>query len=98
MAITSSPEHYGNNWNVGNFIREQELSFHLGNAIKYICRCESKGNKREDLVKAIHYLQDELENTIYESELTGPSGGVSSSLQFASMWEEYETDPEMFDR
>jgi len=98
MAITPSPDHYDNTWNVGNFIREEGLSFHLGNAVKYVCRCEHKGNKREDLVKAIHYLQDELENTIYESELTGPSGGISGSLQFASMWEEYETDPEMFDR
>jgi len=98
MAITSSPDHYRNTWCVGDFIRENELNFHLGNAIKYICRCEHKGNKREDLTKAIHYLQNELENTIYESELTGPSGGVSRSLQFASMWKEYETDPEMFDR
>ena len=96
--MAKSPDHYHNNWDVGDFIRSQSLNFHLGNAIKYVCRCEKKGNKREDLVKAIHYLQDELENTIYESELTGPSGGISSSLQFASMWEEYETDPEMFDR
>ena len=98
MAITSSPDHYSNTWSVGNFIRENDLNFHLGNATKYVCRCEHKGNKKEDLIKAIHYLQNELENTIYESELTGPSGGVSSSLQFASMWEEHETDPEMFDR
>ena len=98
MAITTSPDHYSNTWAVGNFIRERELSFHLGNAIKYICRCELKGDKRSDLTKAIHYLQNELEHTIYESELTGPSRAIPRIVQFASDWDESETDPEMFDR
>jgi hypothetical protein len=38
----------------------RHMSFNLGNAIKYIWRCELKGNKREDLEKAIWYLKDEL--------------------------------------
>lgn len=58
-----SPNHYGNNWEVGDFIRKQGLSFHLGNAIKYICRAEYKGTKAEDLKKAIHYLENELQHT-----------------------------------
>jgi len=49
---------------VWDFIREQELNFHLGNAIKYICRAGHKtSSKVEDLKKAIHYLTNELENT-----------------------------------
>ena len=49
---------------VWDFIREQELNFHLGNAIKYICRAGHKtSSKTEDLKKAIHYLTNELENT-----------------------------------
>ena len=98
MAITQSPDHYHNTWNVGNFIREEGLSFHLGNAVKYVFRCEHKGNKREDLIKAIHYLQNELENAVYESELTGPSGAIPRSIQFACDWDEWATDPEVFDR
>ena len=50
---------------VWDFIRDQELNFHLGNAIKYICRAGHKGGqlKRcEDLEKAIHYLENELEH------------------------------------
>ena len=45
---------------VWDFIRDQGLNFHLGNAIKYICRAGYKGSKEEDLEKAIVYLQNEL--------------------------------------
>ncbi len=55
---------------VWSFIRDQELNFHLGNAIKYICRAGYKDSKIEDLKKAIHYLQNELhheENFLIQS-------------------------------
>ena len=46
---------------VWDFIREQELNFHLGNVIKYICRAGHKTkNKIQDLEKALHYLENEL--------------------------------------
>ena len=46
---------------VWDFIREQGLNFHLGNAIKYIARAGHKTkSKIEDLEKAIHYLENEL--------------------------------------
>ena len=45
---------------VWDFIRQQELNFHLGNAIKYICRAGYKDSKIQDLEKAIHYLENEL--------------------------------------
>ena len=96
--MAQSPNHYGSNWKIGDFIVDQNLNFFLACAVKYVCRCEHKGEKVKDLTKAIHYLQHELENTIYESELTGPSGGIPSSLRFASDWDEWTTDPEMFDR
>ena len=80
--MAHSPKHYGSNWKVGDFIVEQNLSFFQANAVKYICRCEHKGEKVKDLTKAIHYLQHELEQLIYESELTGPSGTIPSSLLF----------------
>ena len=47
---------------VWHFIRDQELNFHLGNAIKYICRAGYKDSKIQDLKKAIHYLENELEH------------------------------------
>ena len=47
---------------VWDFIRDQGLNFHLGNAIKYICRAGYKDSKIQDLEKAIHYLKNELDN------------------------------------
>ena len=52
--------------NVWDFIRQQGLNFHLGNAIKYICRAGYKDSKIQDLEKAIHYLENELH---HEEEL-----------------------------
>ena len=37
------------------------MNFNLGNAIKYIWRSGLKGKQREDLKKAIWYLQRELQ-------------------------------------
>jgi len=47
---------------VWDFIRDQRLSYHLGNAVKYICRAGYKESKAEDLQKAIHYLTNELQH------------------------------------
>ena len=38
------------------FINENKILFAEGNAIKYICRHQDKG-KKEDLLKAIHYIE-----------------------------------------
>ena len=60
---TKSPKHYTRgSIEVWDFIRDQDLNYHLGNAIKYICRAgfKSPTTKAEDLKKAIHYLENEL--------------------------------------
>ena len=46
-------------------IRDWELNYHLGCAIKYICRAghKSDNTKAQDLKKAIHYLENELLHT-----------------------------------
>ena len=49
------------------FINENKLLFAEGNAIKYICRHQSKG-KAEDIEKAIHYLEMILERDYKEIE------------------------------
>ena len=64
---------------VWDFIREQGLNFHLGNAIKYICRAGYKDSKIQDLEKAIHYLQNEL---THEKDLYfRASQGISYPVQ-----------------
>ena len=59
--MAKGPDYYQRgSVDVWDFIRQQELNFHLGNAIKYICRAGYKDSKIQDLEKAIHYLENEL--------------------------------------
>ena len=39
----------------------EHMGFNLGNALKYIWRCDLKGSGSQDLEKAIWYIQRELE-------------------------------------
>ena len=61
---TEGPNYYKRGTtDVWDFIRDQGLNFHLGNAIKYICRAGYKtDSKIQDLEKAIHYLTNELDH------------------------------------
>jgi len=56
------PAHYtfGKKFEVIDVIEDWSLDYHLGNAIKYIARCEHKGKKIEDLKKAIWYINREI--------------------------------------
>ena len=100
MALTNTrgPSYYKRgSIDVWDFIRQQGLSFHLGNAIKYICRAGYKESKIQDLTKAIHYLQNELEYTIENPDAT--SERVSYGLSDQELYEESFTDyAESFDR
>jgi hypothetical protein len=44
-----------------DFIEAKDLSYHLGNVVKYITRAEHKGNRKEDLLKAQWYLNRAIE-------------------------------------
>ena len=48
------------------FINQNKILFAEGNAIKYICRHSLKG-KKEDILKAIHYLEMIIERD-YKNE------------------------------
>ncbi len=59
--MVDHPAHYqGKNFEVIDIINDYKLNFELGNAIKYILRADKKGNKKQDLEKAIWYLNHEL--------------------------------------
>ena len=59
----NNPIHYNTGTiEVITVIEDWKLNFNLGNAIKYIGRCEHKNNKEEDIKKAIWYLERELKN------------------------------------
>jgi hypothetical protein len=64
MDDVNHPKHYkGKTLESIDVIEDFSLNFQLGNAIKYILRCNNKGHKIKDLQKAIWYLQREIENT-----------------------------------
>ena len=64
-----------------SFIRDQGLNFHLGNAIKYICRAGYKDSKIQDLEKAIHYLENELHHE--ENLSIAASEGIPIQVQYS---------------
>jgi hypothetical protein len=57
-----NPEHYKSKIQAIEVIEEWDLSFCLGNCVKYIARAGKKESSttKEDLEKAIWYLQREL--------------------------------------
>ena len=98
MAVTSPSYYTRGTVEVWDFIRDQGLNYHLGNAVKYICRAGHKDNYQADLSKAIHYLTNELQHSLPESDTDGSSGAIPPCLQFASDWDYRASDPESFDR
>ena len=76
--MAKSPTHYTRgDIEVWDFIRDQGLNYFRGNAIKYICRAgfKSPQTEVEDLKKAIHYLENELQHTTtLPSKVTFGSG------------------------
>lgn len=69
--VVSHPSHYteGRKYEPRKVIADWRLNFNLGNAVKYISRAGRKGDKIEDLRKAIQYIEfeiEELEDAKYE--------------------------------
>ena len=62
MSQVNQPKHYqGDRMNALDVIDAFKLNFCLGNAVKYVLRCEHKDNKVQDPEKAIWYLKHEID-------------------------------------
>jgi hypothetical protein len=59
------PQHYNQLSGVEciDVIEQLNLGFNLGNALKYIWRCDAKGKRVQDLGKACWYIQREIRNS-----------------------------------
>lgn len=56
--VVNSPPHYTEGGiETIDFIEAKRLGYHLGNAVKYISRCQFKGDRKTDVRKAIWYLE-----------------------------------------
>lgn len=65
VDLVNNPPHY----TVGgietiDFIEAKKLSYNIGNAVKYLARCEYKGNRKQDLEKALWYINRELSKSV----------------------------------
>jgi hypothetical protein len=66
------PKHYNTgSIEVIDFVEDQKLGFHLGNAVKYICRAAHKGTPEADLKKAAWYLQRAIDMRLLVDTHTG---------------------------
>lgn len=68
--VISHPAHYteGRKYEPRKVIADWDLSFNLGNAVKYLARAGRKGDKIEDLRKAIQYIEFEIDECLKHSE------------------------------
>ena len=98
---TKSPKHYTRgSIEVWDFIRDQNLNYHLGNAIKYICRAGHKSpwTKEEDLKKAIHYLENELKHTALHNSISFRSSDPIPNSIWDEEWDVQSDYATGFDR
>lgn len=67
VDMVNKPSHYqtASGLQPIDVIEKFNMNFHLGNAIKYILRAGKKGNKTQDLEKALWYICRELNNEGY---------------------------------
>jgi hypothetical protein len=62
--MVNHPKHYNvDGYEVIDIIDAFKLNFNMGNALKYLLRADRKGNKEQDLKKALWYLQREIEQS-----------------------------------
>lgn len=64
---TSDPVHHPAHYNYGkieviDFILDKNLSFNLGNVVKYVARAGHKGDAIRDLEKAKQYIDFEIQH------------------------------------
>jgi len=56
--LVHRPRHYiGRRYEAWQIAEDWNLGFHLGNALKYVIRCNAKGHREQDLEKALAYLR-----------------------------------------
>ena len=67
-ASNSDPVNHPAHYKAGgietiDFIEAKGLNYRLGNVVKYVTRADHKGNRKQDLEKAMWYLRREIETS-----------------------------------
>jgi hypothetical protein len=100
---TTGPNYYRRgNIQTWDFIRDQGLNFHLGNAVKYICRAGSirSVEGRRPNAKQSTTFTNELENTLIQAAVQAATGkGIQEEFPGEEQYYASFTDyAEAFDR
>ena len=76
------PDHYcyGRKYEPKDVIRDWGLNFNLGSAVKYISRAGRKGDKAEDLMKAMKFLEFEIEAATKEDIVKCYADGILKEI------------------
>lgn len=82
----TNPSYYRSEGNVQLIELIRLMPFSIGNAIKYVYRNERKANPREDVTKALWYLEDYSRNPVAMDEPISAST-VASVLHGCQPWE-----------
>lgn len=91
--MVNHPQHYNKGkYEVIDVIEDWQLSFNLGNTVKYIARHEHKANPVEDLVKAWWYLTREI-LAIHRYSLDKLAGQLPTIVRYETA-RDIETDEE----
>lgn len=62
VGMVNDPPHYKTGGiETIDFIEAKELSYNLGNVVKYVTRAKHKGSELQDLKKAEFYLKREIQ-------------------------------------
>lgn len=72
--MIKSPKHYteGRKFEPKDVIRDWDLNFNLGSAVKYLSRAGRKADTVEDLKKAQEFIQFEIDALVAESKQEPP--------------------------
>lgn len=97
----NKPSHYaeGRQFETIEVIEDWKLSYRLGNCVKYISRAGRKGDRKQDLEKALWYLQREIEAIDKPSQYNPPADVqyedvleyYGQSIDLDEAWPEYHS-------
>jgi|GEM_PF-808006 len=79
------PAHYkGNGLEAIEVIEDWQLGFHLGNAVKYILRAGKKGDRKQDLEKALWYVRRAIDQRPSGLKGTIEHGQIAEAFELRS--------------
>jgi hypothetical protein len=73
VDFVNHPPHYTTGKiEVIDFIEDKGLEYHEANVVKYVARAKHKGNRIQDLEKALWYLSRKIENLKSQTVTASP--------------------------